>query len=311
MYLSSASIRLLDRGLRWLSRLPGFRRTAKELDRLLVRDVAISLQCGVKVRGDLRRSEWRRMAGRGYHELDTEQFLVEYLRSGDVVVDVGAHIGMLTAVAAQLLGPSGVVYAFEVDPTNFLQLVKTIRRNSMNNVYPQNIALSDVVGTSQFYRPEDSWGAFMINPRDCGLLSASESSTKTGIIELPTTTLDTFFQEHAVERLDLIKIDVDGPELAILRGGTHIIRGYKPALIVETSYFNRKHSTFDETWTFLRDSGYEVYAAVRASKRVQRIHNPQDLPADISRSDSPSVNLYCRFPEVHANRWQTLWFMKQ
>ena len=89
----------------------------------------IPLNCGITVWADLRHKQWAKVASRGYHRPETESFLVSYLQPGDIAIDVGAHIGMLTAVMSKSVGQWGKVYAFEIDDENFSELESTIRRN--------------------------------------------------------------------------------------------------------------------------------------------------------------------------------------
>ncbi|MGH7380682.1 MAG: FkbM family methyltransferase [Candidatus Methylomirabilales bacterium] len=281
----------------------------------MLRNVPVFLRCGVTVRADLRHPEWAKVAGRGYHELGTERFLVDYLQPGDVVIDVGAHIGMLTAVASKLVGTSGKVYAFEVDAINFDELIRTIRRNHLRNVKAENIGLSDRSGVFEFVRPKDSWGSFMLSHNDTFSRSQNQSALSKifGCREKesytrPAITIDEYIHAKAMNRCNLIKIDVDGPELAILNGAANSLARYRPALIVEASMFNLDHGvSFDDMFSFLTEQDYSLFAAVHTEDNVVSIRTPTDLPVDILH-DTRSVNLFCLPLDVHKQRWRNLWF---
>jgi FkbM family methyltransferase len=137
------------------------RRSFYRLLRPIHRYATIRLPCGIPITVDLAHWKWARIARRGYHELDTERFMAEYLRPGDVTVDAGANIGVLTTLAAKLVTDSGRVYAFEVDPLFFAELERTLERNSIHNVHAQRMALLDSPGEFTFVRPEGAWGSFL------------------------------------------------------------------------------------------------------------------------------------------------------
>ena len=266
------------------------------------------LRCGVTVWADLQHKQWAKVARRGYHELGAERFLFGYLRHGDVVLDVGAHIGMITAVAAKVVGPAGRVYAFEVDETNFGELEQTIRRNHLNNVQAENIALSDKPGIVDFEKPAGAWGSFEVSKDNHGssLLSNIFGSGATETYSRPATTIDEYLSSNSTTRVDLIKVDVDGPELAILRGAASSLDRFRPALIVEAGMFNlRQGVSFEELFEFLTGYGYRVFGAARTDDRIVPIQTPSDLPVDVLNDD---LDLFCCLPGVHDERLRNLWF---
>lgn len=266
------------------------------------------LRCGVTIWADLEHKQWAKVARRGYHELGAERFLFGFLRPGDVVLDVGAHIGMITAVAAKVVGPSGKVYAFEVDEANFAELQRTIKRNHLSNVQSENIALSDKSGTVDFEKPDGAWGSFEVSKNEGSEsdLSRIFGDGATQLYSRTATTIDEYLARCSVNRVDLIKVDVDGPELAILKGAIASLERFRPALIVEAGMFNlRQGVSFDELFEFLTGCGYRVYAAARTDDHIIPIQVPADLPVDVLNDD---LDLFCCVPEVHNERLRSLWF---
>jgi FkbM family methyltransferase len=136
-----------------------------------------------------------------------------------VFCDIGAHIGFTSLIASRLVGPSGRVEAFEPSPSNRQRLVRSIELNGSSNVAVHREAIAGQAGTRPFRLHE-------MSPMS-GLVDGRDDST----IEISCTTLD-----HLGQRLpspDLIKIDTEGSELEVLRGGQQLLATTRPRLIIE------------------------------------------------------------------------------
>lgn len=156
----------------------------------------------------------------GTYEPQVLQEIATRLRPGSTYWDVGSHIGYMVAVASRLVGPTGTVVAFEPNPENLRRLRRTVELNDLPNVTIRDLALSDCVGESEFYlRGSSLMGSLFAGPS-----------------RLPTVTVRTSTVDEELKTLaapDLIKIDVEGSEGAILAGATGLITELAPALIVE------------------------------------------------------------------------------
>jgi FkbM family methyltransferase len=142
------------------------------------------------------------------------------LRPGATYWDVGSHVGYMVAVASRLVGPTGTVVAFEPNPENVRRLRRTIELNDLRNVTVRDVALSDRVGQSWFFLSGSSL---------MGSLLPGPSGTPT--VPVLTSTIDEELKSMPIP--DLVKIDVEGGENAVLAGATRLLEGHKPALIVE------------------------------------------------------------------------------
>jgi FkbM family methyltransferase len=159
-----------------------------------------------------------------YHcyEAPEVRFMRRWLRHGDVVVDVGAHVGFFTLLAARLVGPGGHVRAFEPVPTNFDALDRNLSMNGYTWVSTLRAAVSDAPGTvslglDQARLVGTSTADFSVG----GALSS---------IEAPAVTLD-----HVVgadERVRLLKIDAEGHEPQVLAGAAAILERSPPDAIL-------------------------------------------------------------------------------
>ena len=297
-----------------MSRIHGLSRGSVIVRNIFLRNVPIRLRCGQVVRGNLSQSDWFKVGSRGYHELDTERFLCAYLRLGDVVIDVGAHVGLITTICALKVGAPGLVFAFEPDPVNYELLVDTIKRNTLMNVIPERMALSDHGGTLPLVHPQGAWGSFSYDLASSrpNVLFELGFSGYDQVYYSPVTTLSEYLKRRAIRVVDLVKVDVDGAEMSILRGALELLSGKTPpVLIMETSRFNRsKEQPFESMFTFLSDLGYEIWATPRGKDVFTRVREINDMPIDTSHDSNETANLFCHIPRVHGERWSKLWFAK-
>jgi FkbM family methyltransferase len=135
---------------------------------------------------------------------------------------VGAHIGKYTVTVARKMQDKGRVIAIEPEPVNFSLLSQNVVLNHLNNVILQNIACSDRNGKADLYVHKDrpTLHSFYIN---MGLMK----------IEVNTVTLDTLIQRLKLDRVDLIKIDVEAAEIDVFKGAVSVLQSYHPQIIFE------------------------------------------------------------------------------
>ena len=156
---------------------------------------------------------YRRLTNSAY-EQEFDRSLIAYIRDGDVVWDVGANVGFFTGKFSQSAGTSGKVIAFEPAPDTFLTLKSEAA--AWPNVTVENIALADFQGESSF-RASDT-----VNDPTNGLRASDDGSSAT--VKVAVTTGDQYCQDHAERIPTVIKIDVEGFELEVLRGLDHTLR---------------------------------------------------------------------------------------
>ena len=145
----------------------------------------------------------------------TEKFK-EVVKGGDVVLDLGANMGFFTLLAAKIVGTKGRVYAFEPNPTNYNLLIKNIELNGYDNVLATQKAVSNKSGKVKLYLCED----------DIGNSTIYEYGEERQTIEIETVALDSFFKGKE-NHIDVIKMDVEGAEMAAFLGMDQIIRENK------------------------------------------------------------------------------------
>jgi FkbM family methyltransferase len=155
---------------------------------------------------------------------------VERVRPGMAVFDVGAHIGMFTLGAAKRIG-DGRVYAFEPAPQTYDILRRHVAYNGWEDrVEAVQAVVSDTEGTMPFYVYGLSMAASL--GRDNVALSPEQFEQPIQEIQVASVTLDAFCAERGVEP-DLVKIDVEGAELRVLRGAERVLREVRPVILCE------------------------------------------------------------------------------
>jgi FkbM family methyltransferase len=152
----------------------------------------------------------------GTYERESQRVFVEYVRPGDVVLDIGANVGFFTLLAAKLVR-EGFVYAFEPLPRNLDYLRRHLEMNRVRNAEVLPLAVAASSGTARFNVAE--------SPAMGGLAEG-------GGLEVATETLDRLVGGGRVRRPDFLKIDVEGAEHDVLRGAAAVLREARPTIFL-------------------------------------------------------------------------------
>ena len=163
----------------------------------------------------------------GKFETTEISFVRRFLQPGMTVLDIGAHNGFYTLVASQAVGTAGHVYSFEPSPRERAALLKHLRLNRCANVTPQDFALGEENTESNLY---------VANGRATGCNSLKPPVVKYQTSPTPVRVrrLDDWLNEQKLDRVDFIKLDVEGGELGVLKGAKHLLeRQPRPTILVE------------------------------------------------------------------------------
>jgi FkbM family methyltransferase len=196
----------------------------------------------------------------GWHHHKELKFLRRWLRPEMVFADVGANQGEFTLFAAKRLRAGGVL-AFEPSPSIFQQLKRNIELNGCENVLLHEVALGAAAQTAELFT-EPPYAASIpdhVNEGMSSLFPSEDRPHRVAIVEVKT--FDELFKQSGFQRLDAIKIDVEGAEMAALRGASNAIRECRPLIIVEVSEANFAAAgyTSADLLNFLQSLGYVVY----------------------------------------------------
>lgn len=153
----------------------------------------------------------------GLYQRELAALLRRRLRSDAVCIDGGAHIGVISVLLASLC-PTGRVYAFEPVPETSVHLEHNLAANGITNVTVERLALYREDGEITLAFDESYPGGSHIGEGKC---------------RVATTRLDSWVQSRGLDRLDLLKLDVEGAEPAVLDGAEETLRRFRPLTVVE------------------------------------------------------------------------------
>lgn len=186
----------------------------------------------------------------GVFELATVAGYQKIVKPGMVVFDIGANVGCHALNLARLVGPQGEIYAFE--PTNwaYKKLEKNLSLNKwLNNVIIERLALSDEIGFNKRYSFRSKWD-----------VEGNSTDKEEGVINY--ITLDAYCEKHSISDVDFIKIDVDGYERKIIKGGMKILKKSRPVIIIEMGdYWLRSvGDNIEQLVALLNSIGYKYFS---------------------------------------------------
>ncbi len=215
------------------------------------------------------------------YERETTRLFKNIIKPDMTVVDIGAHIGYFSRIAAKLVGHRGHVYAFEPDTDNRLLLEKNVRRYSFVSVRPE--AITSNVGNVLFYHVHGSTGCHSTIPQP-----------NTLEFTVPATTLDAFVEARRITHIDVIKMDVEGGEWAALEGMQHVLKQKTLSVILEWKPDALIQGTHDPEMllSMLVHKGFSL--SVITDKGLLPLE-----PGDLARArdyldNTGSVNIYAR-----------------
>ncbi len=198
------------------------------------------------------------------HENSERRLLKKLVQPGMLVFDVGANIGDYSIILSRLVGNSGIVHTFEPASSTFKKLEERLKKSKCNNVnahqkatYSENIPII----FNQFPEDFSVWNSIgkpeMLNPNGSG---EYVPIVKTELVE--GITLDSFCQNNGIEKIDYLKIDVEGAESDTLEGAVNLLSNRKVGYIqfeISQKMLEGLDRTANATFDILRKYGYECH----------------------------------------------------
>jgi len=219
------------------------------------------------------------------HEKTIVNLVKNEIKKGDVVIDIGAHIGYYTVLFAKLVGLEGRVFAFEASPTNFEILEKNVTVNGYQNVTLNNKAVSDKNGKLTLYiTGQTSTENFLFKP---------EKIKNT--IEIDSITLDEYFRDFKGQ-INFVKMDISGAEPRVIKGMASILSKNDFLKIQQEWWPNaiRKHGFEpDSDLKLLTQMGYKIYEIDGANNKLNLVTS-DDLMKKYPNSKLEDINIFCK-----------------
>jgi FkbM family methyltransferase len=184
----------------------------------------------------------------GTYEIATTEVIRKYLKPDGIFMDVGSHNGSV-ALYASRIAKSGRILAFEPVLALYERVLENIALNHTENVKPLRVALGAQTGKLTMHVNHSNRGSSSLQKNSAEVYAEEE--------EVSIDTLDNQFRKSGLARVDMIKIDVEGFELAVLQGAETTIREYKPILIIE---HDPKNQDVSGPFDFITRLGfYKIY----------------------------------------------------
>jgi FkbM family methyltransferase len=188
----------------------------------------------------------------GNNELPVQAVLEAHLKPGGIFYDVGANVGFFTVLAARLVGATGAVYAFEPVAENACYARLNARLNGFPWVAVIETAIASVSGSGGFRLADYSGGG--------ALATVDQPPDFRGSVSVEIASLDELVFRRGLPPPQMVKIDVEGAELAVLHGASRLLADVRPTIIyeVDDAVRDRLEHKHRDMQTYLRRHRYRV-----------------------------------------------------
>ncbi len=226
--------------------------------------VVCSYDGDLRIRADL--NDWlqRQIFMYGTYRVEERHrhLMLSRVKEGGTILDVGAHIGYYSLLFAKRTGQSGRVFAFEPSSQNYGRLLENISLNDLANITTVKAAVSDEAGTATINLAAGS---------NTGSTSLHFDTDAVGTEQVKTITIDDYLERHRIDEVNLIKIDVEGHELHVLRGLRRTLTlpaDTAPELFVEVNEITLQNSgtPMEAIFAELATAGYKAYRIVSSNE---------------------------------------------
>ena len=175
-------------------------------------------------------------------------------KEGDVVIDIGAHIGRYTIIGSKRVGANGKVVAIEANPSNFEMLNRNIKLNQLTNIISLNNAVYSKETKIKLYLPGEELGHTIYNT-----VMSDRAKNEDKFVEVSANTLDYFLQLKGITDVNWIKIDVEGAEFEVLQGATNVLSKSKDiTLLIEIHNLSGGTNLYRPILEFLRLYNFKI-----------------------------------------------------
>jgi len=220
---------------------------------------------------------------KGIYEPNETEILGKILKPENIVFDIGANFGYFTVLFSNIITTGGV-HSFEPVPTAFRELKRNVELNNCKNVSLNQLAIGDKVATVKISFAK-RWGSVLAS-----ISNKHDVFVKT--YDCTMTTLDEYILKHNIRHIDLIKCDVEGAEMLVLKGFQKLNSFSKlPIWLLETQEDTTKKFGYlpKDIFIYLEKLGYRFYYATNG--KLKSLDSYEKLPC---------YNFFCIIPEKHS-----------
>ena len=247
---------------------------------------------GCQMLCDLRDHVQRQIWFNGAYEPVETYLFSQLLQPGMTVLDIGANVGQYTLIASTAVGPTGQVHSFEPVPMTFARLKQHVELNQLTNVTPTQAALWMEETTLELGLAEDQ-------ADNVGSYSIGEAAAAPAKITARAIRLRDYAEAHKLERLDLVKMDIEGAELFALHGGRPLFERFRPVILMEVNRaaLAKLETDPESLWRFVEDMAYRAWRIGFSPETSGSIANFDGL-------DQANILLHVNsLPEAVTNGW--------
>jgi FkbM family methyltransferase len=196
---------------------------------------------------------------RGDYDDEDISLFARHIKAGDVVYDVGAHVGYYSLVAARLVGAQGSVVAFEPSALNSSFLAQHVRANHLGNVTLIRAGVCERTGEAHFATGKGTGRGHLSND---------------GGTTIPLVSLDELWRAGTIRPPNVIKMDIEGAEARALQGARALFSEYRPVLMLSVHGAAMR----EQCSAFLAEFGYELHEFRRSTFLAIMPAKPAQLP---------------------------------
>jgi FkbM family methyltransferase len=210
------------------------------------------------------------MLWNGSYDVDDIAFLCAVTPEDGTFMDIGANVGLIFIPVSGVLGPCGTAVAVEPVPVNMARLEQAMGMNRRQcRVELRQVALGVAPGELTLVKEGGKEAS--------GNAVATKAAARGTRVVVPLTLLDLLVEDLGLERLDTIKIDVEGLEVDVFRGATQTLRRLRPIVYGEfnNQLLPQRGVSFADAWRIFEDAGYQAYSFVG---RLELEHRPSPPP---------------------------------
>lgn len=202
---------------------------------------------------------------------EQSSFMLDYLKEGMTVLDIGANIGYYSLIFSNIVGQNGKVYSFEPTKSTYTKFIKNIELNQCKNIFSYNKALSNVNEKRKLYYADDH-----------GRNAFAPEGKNTEFEDVECISLDEFINQNNL-KVDFIKIDVEGAELLVLKGALNFLKNYNGPIYCEfnKTKINNLEYELKDLVSFIINLDFEICVYNEKKKKLEKLYNPENHNGDV------------------------------